>query len=118
MVMGVVADYGLYQALSEAGLSPDQQVFHILAFYNEVQAFYREPSLAKHVRMTFSIKSVGFITAAVNDLGADAYATQYLENLCAGPYNLPEYDHVQVKELEVSRPFGLKDEPNFTVFLH
>ncbi|OWA52041.1 hypothetical protein BV898_16499 [Hypsibius exemplaris] len=95
IIMGVVADYGLYFALASSGLTPQKQLFYILAFYNEVQAFYREPSLMQKARVTFSIKQIGFMDQPTNDLGADAHATTYLNNICAGPYNMPEYDHLQ-----------------------
>lgn len=35
------------------------------------------------------------MTETINDLGADSYATQYLDNLCKGPYNMDDYDHFQ-----------------------
>lgn len=96
MVLGVIADFTMYSSMLTFGLvDPEKQIFYLLSFYNEVQAFFKEPSLAKQVDITISLKSIGFMTNEKNDLGADEYATQYLDNICKGPYNLEEYDHLQ-----------------------
>ncbi|XP_055336473.1 uncharacterized protein LOC129586954 isoform X2 [Paramacrobiotus metropolitanus] len=96
VLLGVIVDYSLYSSMLRFGLvEEEQQLFYILSLYNEIQVFYKEPSLAEKIKLTLSLKSVGFMTEEQNDLGADPYVPKYFENLCQGPYNLDEYDHLQ-----------------------
>ncbi|XP_055341403.1 A disintegrin and metalloproteinase with thrombospondin motifs 19-like [Paramacrobiotus metropolitanus] len=94
--MAVIADHTVYQTMVDwQFMKPENQLFLVLAFYNEVQAMYRERVLRRQVRLHITLKSVGFFQSPQNDLGADPHAEQYLKNLCEGPYNHEDYDHVQ-----------------------
>lgn len=94
--LGILVDYSTFKAFMEWQFTKEShQIFFVLAFYNEVQLMYKEKTLRKRVRLNIAVQSIGFFTSEQNDLGADHYALNYLKNICEGPYNNDQYDHMQ-----------------------
>ena len=96
MKLGVIVDFTVFDVMMKWGFGNERdQVYFILSFYNEVQLMYREKTLMRKLRLTVALQSIGFFTSPNNDLGAAPHAEQYIENVCAGPYNNIDLDHVQ-----------------------